>query len=91
MNFGNFAGAASTNEMDPMCAGFKLSRTQRLYGFGICLAVGMLISILVFFIALERSSLQSTIFLTFGKIEGFAVLYTFGNIVSLLGTGFLGI
>lgn len=60
-----------------MCAGLSLTRTQRIYGFGICFGSGFIISLL------------STIFFSFGNITGFAVLYTLGNIVSLMGTGFL--
>lgn len=56
---------------------FKLSRTQRLYGFGICFGLGFIISIL------------STLMLITGNIPGFAVLYTVGNVISLLSTGFL--
>ncbi|KAI9011031.1 vesicle transport protein [Gaertneriomyces semiglobifer] len=60
-----------------MCGNFNLSRTQRFYGFGICFGLGFLISIL------------SSILLTLGSITGFAILYTFGNLVSLCATGFL--
>ncbi|KAI8831877.1 Got1/Sft2-like family-domain-containing protein [Chytridium lagenaria] len=63
--------------MDDMCGGFQLTRTQRFYGFGICFGVGFLISII------------SSISLFIGNIAGFAVLYTIGNIISLLATGFL--
>jgi len=54
-----------------------LTRTQRLYGFVGCIAVGFLLSILgsiVFFV---------------GLLTLFAVLYVLGTIVSLIGTGFL--
>ncbi|CAG8524136.1 10459_t:CDS:2 [Paraglomus brasilianum] len=47
---------------------FKLSRTQRLYAFGIW---------------------HSSLALIQGNIAGFAVLYTLGNVVSLISTGFL--
>jgi len=56
---------------------FQLSRTQRLYAFGICFVVGFVISIV------------SSLALIQGNITGFAVLYTLGNIVSLVSTGFL--
>ncbi|KAG0022237.1 hypothetical protein BGZ81_008618 [Podila clonocystis] len=56
---------------------FTLSRTQRLYGFGICFIVGFLISLL------------STLMLISGNLTGFAVFFTFGNIVSLFSTSFL--
>jgi len=54
-----------------------LSRTQRLYGFIGCLAVGFLLSIL------------GAILLFLGQLGIFAVLYVMGTIVSLIGTGFL--
>ncbi|KAF5386771.1 hypothetical protein D9615_001666 [Tricholomella constricta] len=54
-----------------------LSRTQRLYGFVGCLAVGFLLSIL------------GAIVLFLGQLGIFAVLYVIGTIVSLVGTGFL--
>ncbi|KAG0329954.1 hypothetical protein BGZ99_009398 [Dissophora globulifera] len=55
----------------------QLDRTQRLYGFGICFVVGFLISIL------------STLALTTGLLALFAVLFSLGNILSLLSTTFL--
>ncbi|KAG0294538.1 hypothetical protein BGZ98_001725 [Dissophora globulifera] len=55
----------------------QLDRTQRLYGFGICFVVGFLISIL------------STLALTTGLLALFAVLFSIGNILSLLSTTFL--
>ncbi|KAJ3264001.1 hypothetical protein HDU77_009520 [Chytriomyces hyalinus] len=63
--------------LDEMCGGFKLTATQRFYGFGICFGVGFLLSIL------------STLLLTTGNLTGFAVLYTFGNVTSVVSTGFL--
>jgi len=54
-----------------------LSRTQRLYGFIGCLAVGFLLSIL------------GAILLFLGQLAIFAVLYVIGTIVTLIGTGFL--
>jgi len=54
-----------------------LSRTTRLYGFLGCLAVGFLLSIL------------GSIVLFIGPLSIFAILYIFGTIVSLIGTGFL--
>ncbi|CAG8726569.1 1006_t:CDS:2, partial [Acaulospora morrowiae] len=56
---------------------FKLSKTQRLYGFGICFAAGFAISII------------STIALIRGDVVLFAIFYTIGNIISFLSTGFL--
>ncbi|KAI8617885.1 Got1/Sft2-like family-domain-containing protein [Chytriomyces sp. MP71] len=63
--------------LEEMCGGMKLTATQRFYGFGICFGVGFLLSIL------------STLLLSTGNIGGFAVMYTFGNVVSVLSTGFL--
>ncbi|KAG8748138.1 hypothetical protein FRC10_008871 [Ceratobasidium sp. 414] len=54
-----------------------LSRTQRLYGFVGCLAIGFVLSIL------------GTCLLFLGALTSFALLYTIGIIVSLIGTGFL--
>ncbi|KAG5653261.1 hypothetical protein H0H81_001421 [Sphagnurus paluster] len=54
-----------------------LSRTQRLYGFVGCLAVGFILSIL------------GSVVLFLGQLGIFAVLYVMGTIVSLIGTGFL--
>jgi hypothetical protein len=64
------------DETSPFDNFFKLTRTQRLYGFGICFVLGFIISILA-----------TT--LLFISLTGFAVLYTIGNIISLLSTGFL--
>ncbi|KAJ7090255.1 SFT2-domain-containing protein [Mycena belliarum] len=54
-----------------------LSRTTRLYGFVACLAIGFLFSVL------------GSIVLFLGQITIFAVLYGFGTLISLAGTGFL--
>jgi len=54
-----------------------LSRTQRLYGFIGCLAVGFLLSIL------------GSVVLFLGQLSIFVVLYVIGTIISLVGTGFL--
>ncbi|PCH38275.1 SFT2-domain-containing protein [Wolfiporia cocos MD-104 SS10] len=54
-----------------------LTRTQRLYGFIGCLAIGFVLSLL------------GSIMLFFGALGSFAVLYALGTVVSLLGTGFL--
>nr|KAJ3414993.1 hypothetical protein HK105_001625 [Polyrhizophydium stewartii] len=60
-----------------MCGDFNLTRTQRFMGFGICFGIGFLISFL------------STFALFTGNIGLFAFFYTLGNIISLIGTGFL--
>jgi hypothetical protein len=54
----------------------SLSLKERLIGFGICSILGMLIQFL---------SMGSLIGFFLGKTSKFAFLYTFGNIVSLIG------
>jgi len=54
-----------------------LSRTQRLYGFIGCLAIGFALSLL------------GTLLLLTGSLGLFAVLYAIGTVISLVGTGFL--
>jgi len=54
-----------------------LTRTQRLYAFVACLAIGFVLSLL------------GSILLFLGAFSVFAILYTVGIIVSLAGTGFL--
>ncbi|OBZ75642.1 Vesicle transport protein SFT2B [Grifola frondosa] len=54
-----------------------LTRTQRLYGFIGCLALGFVLSIL------------GSILLFVGLTGSFAVLYVLGTVISLVGTGFL--
>jgi len=54
-----------------------LTRTQRLYGFVGCLAIGLILSILG----------SSWLFL--GNIGSFAVFHAMGTVISLVGTGFL--
>jgi len=70
-------GQAALSEGDPAFAFLKLSRTQRLYGFGACLAIGFVLSIL------------GTSILFLGQLYLFVVLYTLGVVISLIGTGFL--
>ncbi|KAF8522132.1 SFT2-domain-containing protein [Hysterangium stoloniferum] len=68
------------NQMFEGDSAFKflnLSRTQRLYGFGGCLAIGFVLSLL------------ASILLFLGQLSMFALLYTIGTIISLVGTGFL--
>lgn len=67
-------GMDSSSPFEQFCA---LSRIQRLYGFVGCFAVGLVLSIL------------STITLLTFNLVGFAILYTIGIVVSLVGTGFL--
>ncbi|KDQ60637.1 hypothetical protein JAAARDRAFT_124780 [Jaapia argillacea MUCL 33604] len=54
-----------------------LTRTQRLYGFAGCLAIGFVLSLL------------GSIVLFIGGLGSFAILYGLGTIISLIGTGFL--
>lgn len=54
-----------------------LTRTQRIYGFVGCLAIGFILSLL------------GTVLLFVGMLASFAVLYAMGTIISLVGTGFL--
>jgi len=54
-----------------------LTRMQRLYGFGGCLALGFILSIL------------GSVVLFLGQLGSFAILYALGTVVALVGTGFL--
>jgi len=54
-----------------------LSKTTRLYGFFACLGIGFLLSLL------------GSIVLFLGQLTSFAVLYIFGTVISLVGTGFI--
>lgn len=54
-----------------------LTRTQRIYGFIGCLAIGFILSFL------------GTMLLFLGMLASFAILYAMGTIISLVGTGFL--
>ncbi|KAI9458036.1 SFT2-domain-containing protein [Russula earlei] len=64
-------------EGEPAFKFLNLTRTQRLYGFAACFAIGLVLSIL------------GTVMLIVGGLASFAVLYALGTIVSLIGTGFL--
>eukprot|EP00045_Choanoeca_perplexa_P000307 m.13725 g.13725 ORF g.13725 m.13725 type:complete len:177 (-) comp10212_c0_seq1:69-599(-) len=55
----------------------KLTRKQRLYGFGMCFAAGFILSMV------------GTIFIGFGKIPPFAVCYSLGTVLSLCSSLFL--
>eukprot|EP00158_Paraphelidium_tribonemae_P010045 Partr_v1_DN3028_c0_g1_i1_m24237 putative SFT2 domain containing len=69
-------GGANGNDFNfEAMFGFKLSKKTRIIGFASCLGIGLLLSIVSFF--------------SFANPTKFAVLYTVGNIVALLGTGFL--
>ena len=53
-----------------------LSLKERLMGFAVCFGIGTLLQIL---------SMGSFVGVLLGKTSKFALLYTFGNIVSLVG------
>ncbi|KAI0797858.1 Got1/Sft2-like family-domain-containing protein [Abortiporus biennis] len=55
-----------------------LTRMQRLYGFGGCLAIGFILSLL-----------GSILLFLPGQLGSFAILYALGTVISLVGTGFL--
>jgi len=67
-------GTDLANNPCPCC---KLTLKQRLYGFSGCFAVGVLLSIC------------STLALYKADYGTFAVLYSFGNLISIFATGFL--
>ncbi|TFY65044.1 hypothetical protein EVG20_g5743 [Dentipellis fragilis] len=64
-------------EGDSAFSALGLTRTQRLYGFAGCFAVGFLLSIL------------GSVMLFIGSLTTFALLYALGTVVSLISTGFL--
>jgi len=64
------------DELDDL---FSLSRTQRLYGFLFCFVLGWLLSLLSL-VAVSQIAVHP---------EKFALLYTFGNVVSLCSTACL--
>ncbi|CAO3700419.1 unnamed protein product [Rhizopus stolonifer] len=56
---------------------FGLNKTQRFYAFGISFLVGLLLSIV------------STLLLITGNVPGFAILYSIGNVISILSLTFI--
>lgn len=64
-------------EGDSAFKALGLTRMQRLYGFGGCLALGFVLSIL------------GAALLFLGQLGSFAILYALGTVISLIGTGFL--
>ena len=70
-------GAQMSGVGENPCPCCVLTFKQRVTGFGICFGIGMLLSFL------------STINLWTGNYQGFAALYSIGNIMALLSTGFL--
>merc|ERR1711971_1475293 len=55
----------------------SLSFQNRMFGFGVCTGVGIMLSI------------GGSINMFFGNYTGFGVLYSLGTIISLVGSGFL--
>ncbi|ORY57709.1 Got1/Sft2-like family-domain-containing protein [Leucosporidium creatinivorum] len=77
---GSETATAASAMVESDSSAFKfldLTKTQRLYGFGICIVAGF------------ACSLLGAILFTLGQITVFALLYVIGVIVSLVGTGFL--
>ncbi|KNE58719.1 hypothetical protein AMAG_04270 [Allomyces macrogynus ATCC 38327] len=74
--FKNMDDNASGGMMEDAFGAFKMTRKQRLIGFGLCFVVGAVVSGLSF------------ICLTMGNIPGWAIMYTAGNITSLMSTSF---
>jgi len=74
---GNLVPETPFFEGDSAFKSFGLSKTQRLYGFIACVAIGFILSLL------------GTVVLILGQLVLFAVLYVLGTIVTLFGTGFL--
>ncbi|EPQ32115.1 uncharacterized protein PFL1_00312 [Pseudozyma flocculosa PF-1] len=72
-------GGELTGENDAFSKklGIDLTRQQRMIGFGACLGIGFVMSIL------------GSVFLFTGSLVSFAILYSVGVVVSLTGTGFL--
>ncbi|KZO99328.1 SFT2-domain-containing protein [Calocera viscosa TUFC12733] len=64
-------------EPDPAFEFLQLTRIQRFYCFGACMAIGFVLSLL------------GSILLILGQTWTFALLYTVGIVVTLVGTGFL--
>jgi len=64
-------------EQDSAFSFLGLTRTQRLYGFFGCMAIGFVLSLL------------GALMLFIGSLATFAVLFALGTVISLTGTGFL--
>ncbi|EAR94704.1 vesicle transporter SFT2B (macronuclear) [Tetrahymena thermophila SB210] len=73
-----FTKKSKSDELLDSCCP-KLSYKQRLIGFIVCSAIGWIISILAMGVFFSRNK----------DIAFFAVLYTLGNIVCIMGTCFL--
>ncbi|CAM9699549.1 unnamed protein product [Phaeothamnion confervicola] len=66
------------DEMCDMCP--KLTYQQRVIGFAVCCVVGYFLSLLGVLLLIGGGP---------AAIRNFAVLYVFGNVIALCGTGFL--
>ena len=69
-----------TNESDNDSVFPSLTIKERLIGFAICFALGMLFQFM---------AMGSIVGVLLGRTNKFAFLYTFGNVVSIFGTLFL--
>ena len=74
----DFIGLTETKDDDTCCP--QLTYKERLTGFLVCFALGSLIQFL---------SMGSLFGLFFGRTSKFGILYTLGNVVSLVGIFFL--
>ena len=74
----DFIGLTKSNENGSWCP--QLTYNQRVKGFAICFAIGTLIQFL---------SMGSLFGILLGRTSKFGILYTLGNIVSLVGIFFL--
>lgn len=70
-------GAQMSGVGENPCPCCTLTFKQRLYGFAGCFGIGMLLSFL------------STMQLWSGNYQGFGALYSIGNLMALMSTGFL--
>ncbi|KAJ1657650.1 hypothetical protein IWQ61_002988 [Dispira simplex] len=68
---------AAEDNSSPLSDYFSLTRTQRLYAFGICAVIGLVLCAL------------SLMMLGLINLAGFAIFYSLGNVVAILGTMFL--
>ncbi len=74
-DFGNYLGLNSNEDKNDSCFP-TLTLKERLTGFGICVGIGFIIQFLSF---------GSLLGLLTGKASKFAILYSLGNIVSIVG------
>ncbi|OQS00636.1 hypothetical protein ACHHYP_03246 [Achlya hypogyna] len=71
--------ASDSSMEEASCGCQKLTKKQRMYGFGTCFVLGYIISFV------------STFALISGSRDGakFGILYSLGNVIALCGSGFL--